>query len=76
MGKVLIIRSELIYEYTIYKCPIPIQELRAEEGGGLIIYNGLIGASLSESHIVVSSHAACGHDDDAVCLRRITSRQV
>ncbi len=29
----LIIRTELIYEYTIYKRPIRIQELRAEEGG-------------------------------------------
>ncbi len=34
----LIIRTELIYEYTI----IPTQELRAEEGGGLIIHQGLI----------------------------------
>ncbi len=34
-GGRLIIRTELIYEYTIYKCPIPIQELRAEEGVGL-----------------------------------------
>ncbi len=33
----LIIHTELIYEYTIhvYKRPLPIQELRAEEGGGL-----------------------------------------
>ncbi len=31
---VLIIRNELIYEYTT---SIPMQELRAEEGGGLII---------------------------------------
>ncbi len=31
-----IIRTELIYEYTIYyKRPIPTQELRAEEGMGL-----------------------------------------
>ncbi len=41
----LIMRSELIlYEYTLYKRPIhdvPIQELRAEEGGGLIIHLGL-----------------------------------
>ncbi len=29
----LIIRTELIYEYTIHKRPIPVQELRAEEGG-------------------------------------------
>ncbi len=34
-GCVLIIHTELIYEYTIYKRPIPIQELRAEEGGDL-----------------------------------------
>ncbi len=26
----------------MYKRPIPIQELRVEEGGGLIIHNGLI----------------------------------
>ncbi len=26
----------------IYQCPIPIQELRAEEAGGLIIHHGLI----------------------------------
>ncbi len=38
----LIIHSELIYEYTLYKRPIPIQELRAEGGGGLIIHHGLI----------------------------------
>ncbi len=38
----LIIRIELIYECTIYKRPIPIQELRAEEGGVLIIHHGLI----------------------------------
>ncbi len=31
----LIIRPELIYEYTIYKHPIPVQENRAEEGVGL-----------------------------------------
>ncbi len=30
--------------------------ISSEQGGGLI------GASLSESHIVVSSHAACGHE--------------
>ncbi len=41
-GGGLIIYSELIYEYTVYKRPIPIQELRAEEGGGLIIHHGLI----------------------------------
>ncbi len=31
--------SWFIYEYTIYKRPIhvPIEELQAEEGGGLII---------------------------------------
>ncbi len=29
----LIISSEFIYEYTAYKRPIPIQEVRAEEGG-------------------------------------------
>ncbi len=29
-------------QITIYKRPIPIQELRAEEGGGLIIHHGLI----------------------------------
>ncbi len=28
----LIICTELIYEYTLYKRPIPIQELGAEEG--------------------------------------------
>ncbi len=37
-GGGLIIRTELIYKYTIYK---RIQELRAEKGG-LIIHNGLI----------------------------------
>ncbi len=37
----LLIRTEHIYEYTIYKHPIPIQELRAEEGGGLTIHHGL-----------------------------------
>ncbi len=31
----LLIRTELIYECTIYKRPIPIHELRAEEGVGL-----------------------------------------
>ncbi len=31
----LIIRTKLIYEYTIYKRPIPVQELRAEGGVGL-----------------------------------------
>ncbi len=31
----LIIHTELIYEYTLHKCPIPIQELRAEEQVGL-----------------------------------------
>ncbi len=36
-GGGLIICTELIYEYTIHKRPIPIQELQAEEGGGLII---------------------------------------
>ncbi len=39
---VLIIRTELIYECTIYRRPIPIQELQAEEVGGLIIHHGLI----------------------------------
>ncbi len=34
----LIIHTEHIYEYTIYKRPIPIQEVRAEEGGGLTFY--------------------------------------
>ncbi len=43
----LIIRTctELIYEYTIYRISvlyIPLQELRAEEGGGLVIHHGLI----------------------------------
>ncbi len=38
----LIIGTELIYEYTIYKHPIPIQELRTEQGGGLIIGTELI----------------------------------
>ncbi len=37
----LIIRTELIYESTTYKRPIPIQELWAE-GGRLIIHHGLI----------------------------------
>ncbi len=32
----LIIHTELIYEYTIYKRPIPVQDLRAEGGG---LYN-------------------------------------
>ncbi len=32
-GGGLIICTELIYKYTVYKRPIPIQELRAEEGG-------------------------------------------
>ncbi len=32
----LIIHTELIYEYTLYKRRIPIQELQAQ-GGGLII---------------------------------------
>ncbi len=41
-GGGLIIRSELIYEYTLYKRLIPIQDLRAEEGGGIIIHHGLI----------------------------------
>ncbi len=34
-GGGLIMHTELIYEFTIYKRPIPIQELRAEEGVGL-----------------------------------------
>ncbi len=34
----LIIRTWLIYEFTIYKRPIPIQA----EAGGLIIHHGLI----------------------------------
>ncbi len=41
-GGGLMICTELICEYNIYKCPIPIQELRAEEGGGLIIHHGMI----------------------------------
>ncbi len=36
----LVICTDLIYEYTIYKCPI--QGLRTEEGGGLILHHGLI----------------------------------
>ncbi len=32
----------------MYKRPIPIQELQAEEGGGLIIHHGLIIAELGE----------------------------
>ncbi len=36
--------NELVYEYTMYQRSIPtcIQELRAEEGGGLIIHHGFI----------------------------------
>ncbi len=33
-GLIVHVLTELIYEYTLYKCPI---ELRAEEGSGLII---------------------------------------
>ncbi len=40
-GSGLVIHTELIYEYTICKCPIPRQEHQAEEGG-LIIHHGLI----------------------------------
>ncbi len=41
-GGGLIIRTKLIYEYTIYKRPVPIQERRAEEGGGPIVHRGVI----------------------------------
>ncbi len=44
-GGGLILRTELTYEYIpYYMCPtcIPIQKLRAKEGGGLIIHHGLI----------------------------------
>ncbi len=41
-GKGLKYVLSLLYEYTIYKRPIPIQELRPEEVGGLIIHHGLI----------------------------------
>ncbi len=36
----LIIHTELIYNYTVYKCPIPIQELQAKEGVGLLYILG------------------------------------
>ncbi len=41
-GLVHVIRIELMYEYTIYKRRIPIQELQAKEGGGLIIHHGYV----------------------------------
>ncbi len=41
-GGRLIIRIWLIYEFTMYKRPIPIRELQGEEGGGLIIHHGPI----------------------------------
>ncbi len=42
-GGFINLSTELIYEYTIYyKRPIPIQELRAEEGGRRIIHHGFI----------------------------------
>ncbi len=55
----LIIRTELIYKYTIYKRPIPIQELRAEEGGGLIIHHGLIIRILYGTCSIISLHRSC-----------------
>ncbi len=59
----LIIGTELIYEYTIYKCPIPIQELRAEQGGGLIIYHGLIICTILYMYLVsiFSTHTSSIH---------------
>ncbi len=44
----LIIHTELLYEYT----STPIQELRAEEGGGLIICHGLIIHTIRSSNTV------------------------
>ncbi len=45
-GGGLIIHTELIYEYIVYKHSIPIQELWAAEGGGLTIctirYTGVL----------------------------------
>ncbi len=41
-GGGLIIHHGLIMRITMYKRPIPIQELQTEEGGGLIIHHGLI----------------------------------
>ncbi len=38
----LIICTELIYEYTIYKRPIPMKNFELKRGVGLIIHHGLI----------------------------------
>ncbi len=63
----LIIHTELIYEYTIYRRPIPIQALGAEEGGGLITHHGLIIHTIRyrQHHAIMGYvarplHSACG----------------
>ncbi len=56
-GGVLVICTWLIYEFTR---PIPIQELHAEEGGGLIIiYHGLIIRTIRKTayfHCIATRH--------------------